>query len=187
VLLGLLEEVMDVVAPHRTLPGKKLPKNVIYTTYDPQEELEAHLRYYAQQCDFHAEQYRRYAQKYQELEATLRAIAPTKTFRRPRQAEIPDIPTDVSDAQWQRVANLLHEAPHPGRPLADPRRVLNGILYVLLHQCAWSKLPKRYGSHITCWRRLLHWQEQGLWQHMIRVLDIPELRKGKPVSTVNGR
>ncbi|MBA3824049.1 MAG: transposase [Ktedonobacterales bacterium] len=144
---------------------------------DPFDELEAQLSYYTKQCEFHAEQYRRYAQRYQELEATLLTMRPAKVPR-PRRIEVDDIPTDVSDHQWERVAALLHVAPHTGRPLADPRRVLNGILYVLLHQCAWSKLPKRYGSHITCWRRLLHWQESGVWRHIVQVLDVPELLKG---------
>jgi hypothetical protein len=182
VLLGKLEDSMDVAAPHHQIApkNKKLPANGIYTSYDPIEELESHLSYYAKQCEFHAEHYRRYAQRYQELEATLRTMRPKKAARRPHPAEVADIPTDVSDSQWQRVATLLHATPHTGRPLADPRRVLNGILYVLLHQCAWSKLPKRYGSHITCWRRLLHWQESGVWRHIVQRLDVPELLKGTP-------
>jgi transposase len=63
--------------------------------------------------------------------------------------------TGLSDAQWQRIQPLL-PAPKPtGRPRADDRRTLNGILYVLRPGCRWRKdLPDRYGSSVTCWRRL---------------------------------
>ncbi len=175
---------MDVVAPHQIAPPnqkQKMPANSIFAARDPLDELEAHLQFYAKQCEFHAEHYRRYAERYRELEATLHAMRPTKT-RRPRHTEVADIPTDVSDEQWQQIALLLHATPHTGRPLADPRRVLNGILYVLQHHCAWNKLPKRYGSHITCWRRLLHWQESGVWRRIVQVLNLPELLKGAPPS-----
>jgi len=169
---------MDVGTPYQSAEKKqKLPANSIHTVRDPLDALEDHLQFYAKQCEFHAEHYHRYEQRYQELEATLRSMRPTKVSR-PRHIEVADIPTDVSDNQWQRVAALLHATPHTGRPLADPRRVLNGILYVLRHQCAWNKLPKRYGSPITCWRRLLHWQESGVWRRIVKILDVPELLKG---------
>jgi transposase len=180
-VVGLLEDLMDVVTPHHSVPEKqKLPANSIHVAPDAIAELEAHLQFYAKQCDFHAEQYHLYAQRYQELEAMLRTMRPTKASR-PRRIEIAeDIPTDVSDHQWRRIQKLLQDSPHTGRPLADPRRVLNGILYVLRHQCAWSKLPRRYGSHITCWRRLLHWQESGAWRRIVTILEMPELLNGTP-------
>jgi transposase len=170
-----------VVIPQSAPKGQKRPAVGTFALLDPLAELEAELQFYARQCEFHAEHYRRYAQRYQELEATLRKMRPTRT-RRPRRVEIADVPTDVSDSQWESVAKLLATTPHTGRPLADPRRVLNGILYVLQHGCAWSKLPKRYGSHVTCWRRLLHWQESGVWRQLVLLLDMPELLKGAPVS-----
>ena len=32
-----------------------------------------------------------------------------------------------------------------GRPRADDRKVLNGILYVLRTGCAWKEMPQKYG------------------------------------------
>ena len=39
--------------------------------------------------------------------------------------------TDLSDAQWELIRPLLPAAKPTGRPRADNRRNLNGILYVL--------------------------------------------------------
>jgi transposase len=39
--------------------------------------------------------------------------------------------TDLSDAQWERIHPLLPVAKPTGRPRADDRRTINGILYVL--------------------------------------------------------
>jgi hypothetical protein len=62
--------------------------------------------------------------------------------------------TDLSDAQWELIQPLLPAAKPTGRPRADDRRTLNSILYVLRTGCRWKDLPDRYGSSVTCWRRL---------------------------------
>ena len=41
-----------------------------------------------------------------------------------------------------------------GRPRADDRKTLNGILYVLRTRCRWQDVPGEYGSSSTCWRKL---------------------------------
>ncbi len=71
--------------------------------------------------------------------------------------------------QWQHIEHLLHhveQSKSKGRPPADNRSVLNGILYVFLTGCAWSKVPKAYGSSSTCWRRFKKWSEGGTWARL---------------------
>jgi len=36
-----------------------------------------------------------------------------------------------------------------GRPRADPRRILNGIIHVMRSGCQWNRLPEQYGSDST--------------------------------------
>jgi len=36
-----------------------------------------------------------------------------------------------------------------GRPRADDRKVLNGILYVLRTGCRWKDMPREYGAYVT--------------------------------------
>jgi transposase len=57
-----------------------------------------------------------------------------------------------------------------GRPRADDRMVLNGILYVLTSGCRWCDMPAEYGSYKTAWRRLKKWQEMGIWDSIFKAL-----------------
>jgi transposase len=43
--------------------------------------------------------------------------------------------TDLSNAQWELIRPLLPAAKPTGKPRADDRRTLNGILYVLRTGC----------------------------------------------------
>lgn len=55
---------------------------------------------------------------------------------------------DITDEEWQRVAPLLPELrPRKelrGRPLADTRAVLNGVLWVIYSGANWSAMPRRF-------------------------------------------
>jgi len=62
---------------------------------------------------------------------------------------------ELSDEQWQFIQPLLPLRARTGRPRADDRRTLNGILYVLVTGCRWMDMPKEYDSHKMAWRRLL--------------------------------
>ena len=69
----------------------------------------------------------------------------------------------LREDQWQRIEPLLPKLPSKGRPWADNRLVLEGILWVLKTGARWRDLPKEYPSASTCWRRLRLWEEQGVW------------------------
>ncbi len=71
---------------------------------------------------------------------------------------------ELNDDQWALIAPLLPRHNRRGRPRANDRRTLNGILWVLRSGARWKDLPKRYGSSSTCHRRLLEWEEQGVWE-----------------------
>jgi transposase len=55
------------------------------------------------------------------------------------------------------------------------RRTLNGILYALRTGYRWKGLPDRYGSSVTCCRRLDQWQMDGtwgrIWRAFLTILD----------------
>lgn len=73
---------------------------------------------------------------------------------------------EVSDAQWALIAPHLPPKKRRGRPRADDRRTIEGILWVLRTGGQWSKLPPEYGSKSTCHRRLQEWQAQGVWEQL---------------------
>lgn len=73
---------------------------------------------------------------------------------------------EITDAQWRLIAPLLPAPKRMGRPRADDRRTLNGILWVLRTGARWKDLPREYGSSSTCHRRLQQWQTEGVWERM---------------------
>jgi transposase len=70
---------------------------------------------------------------------------------------------EVSDGEWEVVRPFLPPMSRVGRPRADDRMVLNGILYVLTSGCRWCK----YGSYKTAWRRL---KEMDVWESIFKTL-----------------
>ena len=74
----------------------------------------------------------------------------------------------LTDEQWEQIAPLLPQTRSRGRPFADNRQVLEGILWVLRSGARWRDLPPQYPSASTCWRRLRDWEEQGVWLDLWR-------------------
>jgi putative transposase len=104
----------------------------------------------------------------------------TKTTK-PTQTQYADVASwELPDSMWARIEPLL---PKPksryrgrgknrkhigGRPAADRRTLMTGILYVLRTGCQWNALPKAYGSGKTAHRYFQRWVRAGvflrLWQ-----------------------
>ena len=74
---------------------------------------------------------------------------------------------ELSDKQWGFVSGLLPPPARTGRPRADDRVTINGILYVLTTGCRWMDMPARYGSDSTVHRRLQLWQRNGTWKKIL--------------------
>jgi transposase len=90
-------------------------------------------------------------------------------------------PWIVSDALWARVEPLLPEKKrrlrYPGRKRLPDRPALQGILFVLHTGIAWRHLPVElgFGSGSTCYRRMVEWQQVGVWERLHALL-LAELR-----------
>jgi transposase len=72
----------------------------------------------------------------------------------------------LTDAMWEKLEPMLPRLPKSkkgGRPWADNRRCLEGILWVLKTGASWHDLPEEYPSPSTCWRRMYMWAEMELW------------------------
>ena len=78
--------------------------------------------------------------------------------------------TDLTNEQWERLKPLLPPRQKRGRPRANDRKTLNGILYVLRTGCRWEDVPREYGSPSTYWRRLKAWEKDGTWKGIWRSL-----------------
>jgi transposase len=72
------------------------------------------------------------------------------------------------DRQWAFIRPFLPPPARTGRPRADDRQTINGILYVLVTGCRWQDLPREYGAPTTVWRRLKRWGADGIWERIWR-------------------
>ena len=81
----------------------------------------------------------------------------------------------LTDEQWLLISDCFPvPAPDPrgGRPRADARLCLEGILWVLRSGARWKDLPRSFPSYVTCWRRFVEWSRAGLWdQAWCRLID----------------
>jgi transposase len=90
----------------------------------------------------------------------------------------------VPDSFWRRIQPMLPSHPSRskgGRPPADDRACLRGIIFVLKTGIQWEQLPQEvFGvSGMTCWRRLRDWYQAGVWQALQRELLAELRRKGR--------
>lgn len=74
----------------------------------------------------------------------------------------------LTDKQWGFICPFLPPPAHTGRPRADDRRTIDGILYILITGCRWQDLPREYGAPTTVWRRLKRWGKEGVWEQIWR-------------------
>jgi transposase len=81
---------------------------------------------------------------------------------------------DLTDEEWLRVAPLLPElrprSELRGRPLANTRAVLNGVLWVMFSGATWSAMPRKYPSYQTCHRRFKAWHQSGVLTRLLEQL-----------------
>ena len=86
----------------------------------------------------------------------------------------------LTDEQWERVAPHLPEhpaSPKGGRPRADDRECLEGILWLLRTGARWQDIPVDLPSGSTCWRRLQEWAGEGVLAdlHAILIAELDDL------------
>src|SRR5690348_5717382 len=87
-------------------------------------------------------------------------------------------PRVLTNAQWQRSAPHLPQhppSPKGGRPRADDRECLEGILWLLRTGARWRDIPVDLPSGSTCWRRLRDWADddvlEGIQAALVQELD----------------
>lgn len=86
----------------------------------------------------------------------------------------------LTDEHWARVEPHLPKHPPSskgGRPRADDRECLEGILWLLRSGSAWQTIPVDLPSGSTCWRRLQEWSGEGVLGaiHAILIEELGEL------------
>lgn len=101
-----------------------------------------------------------------------------------RQEEVPK--ELIDDELWSLIEPLLpvrasRNRQYAGRKPTPDRAVLTGIVFVLRSGIAWNLLPQEMGcgSGTACWRRLVAWQQAGVWQRIHETLLAELPRRGE--------
>jgi putative transposase len=80
-------------------------------------------------------------------------------------------PSDLTDAQWRRLAPLVPPPKPGGRPAAHARRELvDAMLYVLRNGIIWRALPHEYPPWQTVYHYVRLWRTDGTFERMSAVL-----------------
>ena len=76
------------------------------------------------------------------------------------------LPSDLTDPEWERLAQLIPPAKPGGRPRkTDMRSAMNAIFYLLRTGCPWRYLPRRvFPPRSTVYNIFRAFQRQGVWE-----------------------
>ena len=87
-------------------------------------------------------------------------------------------PSDLTDAQWQRIESKIPKAKKGGRPRSvDMRHVLNAILYLSRSGCSWRMLPRDFPPWGTVHYYYWKWRRCGVWKKIHDALRAQVRRK----------
>jgi putative transposase len=76
-------------------------------------------------------------------------------------------PTDLTDAQWHCLKELIPADKPGGRPrTVCMRAVINAIWYLMVTGCQWRMLPKEYPSWQTVYAYFRRFCADGTWQQI---------------------
>ena len=77
---------------------------------------------------------------------------------------------ELTDNQWNLLLPSIPPHAPTGRPRADDKSIVNGILYVLMSGYRWMDMPSKYGSYKTAWERHKKWSTKDVWKNMMNSL-----------------
>jgi transposase len=77
----------------------------------------------------------------------------------------------MTDEEWAIVEPFLTSpSSHGGRPPADHRRVLDGVLWINRTGAPWRDLPEEFGPWNSVWRQFRRWCLSGVWDVLLQAL-----------------
>ena len=77
----------------------------------------------------------------------------------------------MSNLFWLTEAQVARLEPYfpksHGKPRADDRRVLSGIIFINRNGVRWRDAPREYGPHKTLHNRWKRWSDKGIFAQMM--------------------
>lgn len=81
---------------------------------------------------------------------------------------------EVPDDLWEVIEPMIAEFDPPkptGRKRANPRLMLNGIIFRMRSGCQWNKLPNGLGDDSTIHRTFQRWEACGLFPKIWAIIQ----------------
>src|SRR5262249_20388936 len=78
--------------------------------------------------------------------------------------------TDLTDEQFALIEPFLPRRKRTGRPPANLREVVNGILYLVRSGCQWRLLPHDFPPLSTLPTSCRRWRTDGPWEQLNEAL-----------------
>jgi putative transposase len=98
-------------------------------------------------------------------------------------------PSDVTDAQWERLVPLLARNGTWGRPrTVDLREIVNAIFYLVRTGCQWRLLPHDFPHPSAARYYFDKWREDGTWiainDHLREQVRVAAGREPEPTAGI---
>ncbi|MFI1249526.1 IS5 family transposase [Streptomyces anulatus] len=77
---------------------------------------------------------------------------------------------ELTDREWELLAPLIPRAVR-GRPRAEDRQIINGMVYKIRTGISWRDLPERYGSWQTVYTRFRRYAIDGVFTRALRQIQ----------------
>ena len=74
----------------------------------------------------------------------------------------------LTDEQWNLIADLFPKPKRIGRPPSDPRKMVEGVLWILHTGAQWRDVPGDFGPKSTVWDYFDRWNGDGT---LVAILD----------------
>lgn len=92
---------------------------------------------------------------------------------------------ELTDEEWDRIEHMLPgRVGDPGGHGEDNRLFVNAVIWIARTGAPWRDLPERFGLWNSVFQRFNRWAKAGVWEHVFRALQSPDLAAIMLDSTV---
>ena len=78
---------------------------------------------------------------------------------------------ELTDGQGNKIKFLFEKPSKVGRPQLNPRRVFDGILWILKSGARWRDLPARYGNWNSIYHKFRLWCKLSLFDRLLKFIN----------------
>lgn len=78
----------------------------------------------------------------------------------------------LTDEQWEQVRLLLPKyVSHTRQNASNPRRIIEGIVWVIQTNSSWREVPACFGPWSNVAEHYYRWRKEGKWARILQILQ----------------